>query len=206
MVLIHYTAMESAAAALDRLCDPVAEVSAHYLIAENGGLWQLVDEARRAWHAGLGQWGEITDINSRSIGIELANPGPGDGYPPYTEAQMAALDALLCGIRSRWGIAPERVLGHSDTAPGRKFDPGPKFDWQRLARAGHAIWPACTPEAELDPDAFVTAARRAGYRAADPDWNTVLHALRLRFRPWALGAPLGPEDIALARALPSPTG
>lgn len=202
LVLIHYTGMESAEAALDRLRDPRPEVSAHYLISEQGRIWRLVDERRRAWHAGLGKWGETEDINSHSVGIELANAGPLAAYPPFPEAQMAALEALLGEIRTRWHIPPARVLGHSDTAPGRKIDPGPKFDWRRLARRGHAIWPCPVKVARPDCNAFREASARAGYRAPDGDWDAVLQALRLRFRPWALGAPLQPEDIALARALP----
>ena len=137
MIVLHYTAMETCEAARDRLCDPAAEVSAHYLISETGTLWQLVPEAQRAWHAGAGQWGDVTDINSRSIGIELANTGD----VPFPEPQMAVLEGLMIGIMSRWQIRPERVIAHSDMAPARKSDPGPRFDWRRLARSGLSIWP-----------------------------------------------------------------
>ncbi|MGH1354134.1 MAG: N-acetylmuramoyl-L-alanine amidase [Thalassovita sp.] len=137
MVVLHYTAMDTAEAALERLCDPSIEVSAHYLISETGQIWQMVDEEKRAWHAGAGQWGAVTDVNSRSIGIELANIGD----CPFPEPQMAALEFLLAGIQNRWDIPPERVIGHSDMAPERKQDPGPRFDWQRLARQGLAVWP-----------------------------------------------------------------
>lgn len=202
LVLIHYTGMETAEAALDRLRDPAAEVSAHYLISERGRIWRLVDERRRAWHAGRGQWGETGDVNSHSVGIELANAGPLAGYPPFPEAQMTALESLLDEIGRRWRISPARVLGHSDTAPGRKVDPGPKFDWRRLAHRGHAIWPAPAAAEGTDPAAFRAAALAAGYRAPDGEWSAVLHALRLRFRPWALDKPLEAEDIAIAGALP----
>jgi N-acetylmuramoyl-L-alanine amidase len=141
LVVLHYTGMATAEAALDRLRDPGAEVSAHYLIAEDGRLWRLVPEALRAWHAGAGQWGEVADVNSRSIGIELANAGPLAGFPPFPEPQMAALEALLAGVLGRWSIPPARVIAHSDMAPGRKADPGPKFDWRRLAAGGLAVWP-----------------------------------------------------------------
>lgn len=137
MVVLHYTAMPTAQAALDRLCDPATEVSAHYLIAEDGRIWQMVPEEQRAWHAGRGQWGAVTDVNSASIGIELANRGD----HPFAEAQMAALETLLAGIMARWDIPPERVIGHSDMAPDRKQDPGRRFDWQRLARRGLSVWP-----------------------------------------------------------------
>jgi N-acetylmuramoyl-L-alanine amidase len=136
MVMLHYTAMATAEAALERLRDPEAEVSAHYLIAEDGRLWRLVPEDRRAWHAGVAGWGAADDLNSRSIGIELAN----SGAMPFTEPQMARLEALLGGILARHGIAPERVLGHQCTAPLRKIDPGPRFDWRRLAMRGLSIW------------------------------------------------------------------
>lgn len=200
MVVIHHTAMASAAAAAARLCDPRAEVSAHWLIAEDGGLWRLVDEESRAWHAGAGRWGGARDVNSRSIGIELANPGPLAGHPPFPEAQMVALEGLLDGIMARWGIAPERVIAHSDMAPGRKADPGPKFDWRRLARGGRAVWAEAVGE-RADWGAFRAAAARAGYAAPEGDWGAVLAAFRLRFRPWAAGAPLEGVDVATAAAL-----
>ena len=134
MIVIHYTGMETCAAARERLCDPAAEVSAHYLIDLDGAAEQLVDETRRAWHAGVSEWGGETDINSRSIGIELVNRGHGPDYHPFPEPQMAALETLLRDIRTRWPIAPENIIGHEDIAPVRKIDPGPKFDWARLKR------------------------------------------------------------------------
>ena len=132
MIVLHYTAMATPEAALERLCDSAAEVSAHYLICPKGRVWHLVDEAARAWHAGAGQWGDVTDVNSRSIGIELANPGE----EPFPEPQMAALEDLMAGIMARWAIAPARVIAHSDMAPARKGDPGPRFDWRRLSGQG----------------------------------------------------------------------
>jgi len=134
LVVLHYTATQSAAAALDRLCDPGAEVSAHYLVDYDGSVSALVEEDKRAWHAGAGAWGEIADVNSHSIGIELQN----DGAEPFGEPQMAALEALLRDVMARWGIPPEGVIGHEHCAPGRKIDPGPRFDWARLARQGLA--------------------------------------------------------------------
>jgi N-acetylmuramoyl-L-alanine amidase len=201
MVVLHYTAMLTAEAALARLCDPAAEVSAHYLIAEDGRIWALVPETERAWHAGAGAWGGVRDINSRSIGIELANAGPLEAFPPFPHPQMRALEALLGGIRDRWGIAPERVIGHSDMAPERKADPGPKFDWRGLARAGHAVWPEAEAGGGGGWPEFQAVAARAGYVAPAGDWAAVLAAFRLRFRPWAAGAPLEPADVALARGL-----
>ncbi|MDW4550306.1 N-acetylmuramoyl-L-alanine amidase [Defluviimonas sp. D31] len=191
LIVLHYTAMPTCADARARLCDPAAEVSAHYLISEAGVVDALVAEEARAWHAGAGAWGAITDVNSHSIGIELSNPGDA----PFPEPQMAAMEALLAGIMARWTIPPERVIGHSDMAPERKRDPGPRFDWRRLARAGLSVWPG----AHGDPDtAFAASARAFGYPDAAPE--ILLAAFRLRFRPWAVGPEDG-EDRALAADL-----
>lgn len=147
LLLLHYTGMKTAEEALDRLCDPAARVSAHYLVGADGSLVQLVAEDRRAWHAGVAAWGGASDINARSIGIELVNPGhdwpePDGTLRPYAEAQMRCLEGLAAGILARHAILPRRVLGHSDVAPARKKDPGEHFDWARLARAGLGLWPA----------------------------------------------------------------
>ncbi|MFN3938561.1 MAG: N-acetylmuramoyl-L-alanine amidase [Gemmobacter sp.] len=189
LVVLHYTAMESCAAARARLCDPAAEVSAHWLIGRNGAVEALVPEDRRAWHAGAGAWAGRGDVNSRSIGIELDN----DGASPFPEPQMAALERLLFGILRRWLIPPEGVIGHSDMAPDRKADPGPRFDWRRLARAGLSVWPA--PAA---PGDFATDLRAFGYPDTAPE--VLLRAFRMRFRPWASGQ-LDDTDRALAAGL-----
>ncbi|HJU15667.1 MAG TPA: N-acetylmuramoyl-L-alanine amidase [Stellaceae bacterium] len=142
MLVLHYTGMQSAEAALLRLCDPAARVSAHYLVDEDGTIWRLVPEARRAFHAGISCWRGETDLNHVSIGIEIVNPGHEWGYRPFPPVQMAAV-AQLCGaILARHPIPPDRVLGHCDIAPDRKADPGELFDWAFLARAGIGIWPA----------------------------------------------------------------
>jgi N-acetylmuramoyl-L-alanine amidase len=141
LLVIHYTGMRDAEAALKRLTDPEAQVSSHYLIDEAGLVYRLVDEGRRAWHAGVSYWAGERDINGVSIGIELVNPGHDFGYRHFPEAQMAALIDLGRGILSRHKIPPSRVLGHSDVAPARKIDPGELFDWQRLAKAGIGRWP-----------------------------------------------------------------
>lgn len=192
MIVLHYTAMETADSALERLCDPSAEVSAHYLISETGHIWQTVPEDQRAWHAGAGQWGDVTDVNSRSIGIELANRC----NHPFPEPQMAALEGLMQRIIARWQIAPARVIGHSDMALGRKFDPGPRFDWRRLALQGLSIWPqpGCTGD-------FMSDARSFGY-GPTADCDSILAAFRMRFRPWARGA-LDDLDRALMHDLAS---
>jgi len=191
ILLLHYTGMGSEAAALARLCDPAAGVSAHYLICERGRVWQLVDEAARAWHAGAGRWGDADDVNSRSIGIELANRGD----HPYPAPQMAALESLMHGIMRRWPVPPARVIAHSDMAPGRKTDPGPRFDWRGLARAGLSVWPDAAGDAAADRRAFLRDAARFGYPAGDVPFATLLAAVRLRFRPWATG-PLDGVDCA----------
>lgn len=191
LILLHYTAMTSAEAALDRLCDPQFEVSAHYLIAEDGRLWQMVREEDRAWHAGAGRWGDCVDVNSRSIGIELANAAT----HPFPEPQMRALEDLLRGIMDRWSIPPERVVAHSDTAIGRKIDPGGRFDWRRLARQGLAVWPQHGEAGD-----FLLDARRFGYDCETASEQDVLTAFRLRFRPWADG-PLDDEDRRLMHDL-----
>lgn len=151
MVVLHYTGMESGAAALARLCDPAAKVSAHWLIEEDGALLRLVPEERRAWHAGMAFWKGETDINAASIGIELVNPGHDWGYRPFPPAQIDALCALLDALRERWEIPDARILGHSDVAPERKADPGELFPWAELAQRGHGLWvePAPSPGAPL---------------------------------------------------------
>jgi N-acetylmuramoyl-L-alanine amidase len=190
LIVLHYTAMPTCAAARARLCDPAAEVSAHYLIDEAGAVETLVAEKMRAWHAGAGAWGSVLDVNSRSIGIELANTGDA----PFPEPQMSALERLLAEVMDRWSIAPERVIAHSDMAPGRKRDPGPRFDWRRLARAGLSVW----PEAGARSMPFADAARAFGY--PEVAFDDVLQAFRLRFRPWATG-PEDATDGALAADL-----
>lgn len=144
LLLLHYTGMPDVEGALARLCDPAAEVSAHYLVAENGHVVQLVPEARRAWHAGVSAWAGERDINSRSIGIEIAHPGHdgagGGPLAPYPDAQIAALIRLCTDLVARHAIPAQRVLAHSDVAPLRKADPGESFPWERLAQAGIGHW------------------------------------------------------------------
>lgn len=193
IIVIHYTAMASCAEARARLCDPQTEVSAHWLVSEDGAVEALVDEAARAWHAGAGHWAGLSDINSHSIGIELANRGD----HPFPEPQMAALESLLRGILARWAISPARVIGHSDMAPARKADPGPRFDWRRLALQGLVAWPM---PAGVPPGAGLRdLAAAAGYDPALDD-ALLLTAFRLRFRPWARG-PQDATDLALLAGL-----
>lgn len=141
MLILHYTGMADATAAVDRLCDPAAKVSAHYLVHEDGATLRLVDEERRAWHAGQSRWRGRDDINAVSIGIEMVNPGHQFGYRAYGQAQMAAVIELCRDITARHAIPARHVLGHADVACGRRADPGELFDWARLAAAGIGLWP-----------------------------------------------------------------
>lgn len=200
LIVIHYTAMPTCADARDRLCDPVAEVSAHWLIDRDGAVEALVPEEARAWHAGAGEWAGQGDVNSRSIGIELVNTGT----EPFPEPQMAALERLLACIMARWSIPAAGVIAHSDMAPERKFDPGLRFDWQRLALQGLAVWPlrGATPQ-QADASRFHEALTTFGYPQAEAE--ALLRAFRLRFRPWATG-PLDGADMALAEGLAGQRG
>ena len=169
LVVLHYTAMGDAEAALARMCDPVCEVSAHYLIAKDGAVTRLVDEAHRAWHAGAGKWADVDDVNSRSIGIELDN----DGASRFPEAQMAALETLLAGILERHGLEPKHVIAHSDMAPDRKSDPGRLFDWKRLADRGLSVW----PEPSLPGD-FLRNAAAFGYPVEHGEFSAASDKVR----------------------------
>jgi N-acetylmuramoyl-L-alanine amidase len=179
MVVLHYTGMRSADEALARLCDPAAQVSAHYLVDEDGRIERLVAEEHRAWHAGLAYWRGERDVNSRSIGIELVNPGHEFGYRAFPEPQIEALIALLLSVMGRHGMARRNLVGHSDVAPARKQDPGELFPWAELAREGLGLWPEPGPEAEGDARALLTA---YGY---DPDCalDLVIAAFQRHFRP-----------------------
>lgn len=183
MVVLHYTGMPTAEEALERMCDPAAEVSAHYMIDEDGTVISLVPEDKRAWHAGRAYWRGITDVNSASIGIELVNPGHEWGYHPFSAAQMDALLPLLADIKNRHDIPRANVVGHSDIAPARKDDPGELFDWGRLAELGLALE---TPAAKMNlfydnPGAFYLAMERFGYDITDG--RAAVRAFQRRWRP-----------------------
>lgn len=194
LVVLHYTAMTSAEAACRTLCNPETEVSAHYLIAEDGRVFQLVEEEKRAWHAGAGSWRGVNDVNSHSIGIEMANTG----FTPFAAPLMAALEDLLAGILARWNIPAERVIGHSDMAPGRKIDPGVRFDWMRLARQGLAIWPR-RDDAPPDTEEFHACLMRFGY-PSDVSEELRLEAFRRRFSPAGSG-PISAREMGMAQSL-----
>ncbi len=153
MLVLHYTGMQTAEAAIARLRDAEARVSAHYVVDEDGTLYALVPEERRAWHAGKGVWQGETDCNAASIGIEIVNPGHEWGYRDFPDVQIDAVIALVTDIRSRWTIPDGRIIAHSDLAPDRKEDPGERFPWKRLAGEGHGLWfePAAERIAALGP-------------------------------------------------------
>ncbi|GAA6208010.1 N-acetylmuramoyl-L-alanine amidase [Cognatishimia sp. WU-CL00825] len=202
LVVIHYTAMSDAQSALDTLCNPNTEVSAHYLIAADGRVFQMVDEAARAWHAGAGRWGDITDVNSHSIGIELDNKGDHG----FSEPLMASLELLLEGVLKRWDIKPKGVIAHSDLAPQRKIDPGKRFDWARLAKRDLALW----PDDKISTEEWAQSARTFGYPLdCDPDPekanNLCFQAFRSRFCPWKTGAEDAEDRRIMARLVAQAT-
>jgi len=200
MLVIHYTGMPDAAAALARLCDPAAEVSAHYLIEEDGRVLALVDEAARAWHAGASFWRGETDINSRSIGIELVNPGHEFGYRAFPEPQIAALTELAGDILGRHPIPARNVVGHSDIAPARKQDPGEMFPWKELAEThGIGLWP-CGEPSDLPPEHVILAGlAHVGYDIWDP--KAAVTAFQRHFRPWKVDGHPDAETMGRLKAL-----
>jgi N-acetylmuramoyl-L-alanine amidase len=206
MLILHYTGMESAAAALMRMCDPAARVSAHYMIDEDGDVTRLVEEAMRAWHAGESWWRGVTNINDRSIGIELVNPGHEFDYRHFPELQMAALIDLCHDILSRHAIPPANVLGHSDVAPARKQDPGELFDWRRLADAGIGLWPSAVTAGPgpADQAAALKMLGRIGYQVGgtgDQASKASVGAFQRRYRPARIDRVVDGETAALIAAV-----
>ncbi|MFZ0694371.1 MAG: N-acetylmuramoyl-L-alanine amidase [Alphaproteobacteria bacterium] len=206
-LILHYTGMNSAKAALARFCNPETKVSAHYLVDEDGMVFLLVPEEKRAWHAGVSSWRRETNINDRSIGIELVNPGHEFGYRPFPEKQMAALIPLLREILARHSIPPPRVLGHSDVAPGRKSDPGELFDWARLAESGIGLWPESAKKHSmkkepLPPVSEVQSMLWAyGYSVPrngvlDSETKNALIAFQRHFRPERIDGAIDSETFA----------
>lgn len=208
MIVLHYTGMESGEAAIARLRDPAAEVSSHYVVAEDGTILRLVDEAKRAWHAGASHWRGVDDVNSASIGIEIVNPGHEFGYRPFPDAQVEAVIALVAAIKERHGITRGNVVGHSDIAPARKRDPGELFPWHRLARLRLAL-PRPT-RGLMDPHwtqgGFLLALERFGYDVTEP--MAAVMAFQRRFRPELIDGEVDAECrmILLALLLPKPQG
>ncbi|MEM7330282.1 MAG: N-acetylmuramoyl-L-alanine amidase [Pseudomonadota bacterium] len=184
MLVFHYTGMETGQQALDRMCDAAAEVSAHYMIWEDGRIVQLVGEDKRAWHAGVSSWQGDNDLNSRSIGIEIVNGGHDwpltDGrLPAYPDAQIDALIELSTGIIKRWDIPFSRIVGHSDIAPDRKDDPGEHFPWDRLAQAGIGAWPISASENPTDPPGVTSTGHTDEALGLGDDHETVRHMRRM---------------------------
>ncbi|MEY5007874.1 MAG: hypothetical protein RL764_1190 [Pseudomonadota bacterium] len=208
MVVLHYTGMIDGASAINRLADPEAKVSAHYVVAEDGQIIRMVDEANRAWHAGRSWWRGISDVNSASVGIEIVNPGHEFGYRPFPDAQIEAVIRLVAGIVARYGITRGNVVGHSDVAPARKDDPGELFPWHRLAKLRLAL-PRPTKNL-MDPhwsDAgFLLALERFGYDVTDGP--AAVRAFQRRFRPELMDGIIDGEcrAILLALLLPKPMG
>ena len=195
MLVLHYTGMPSAGAALARMCDPAAKVSAHYCIDEEGNAFQLVDEKQCAWHAGVSYWRGHADVNARSIGIELVNPGHEFGYRAFPEPQMDSLIDLCGEVLSRHAVAPRNVVGHSDIAPSRKTDPGELFDWRMLAGEGIGLWPE---PAKADPADVPAMLADYGYNAAE---EGALTAFQRRFRPSRIDGVADQETAGLLAGL-----
>jgi N-acetyl-anhydromuramyl-L-alanine amidase AmpD len=208
MIVLHYTGMQDAQSAIDRLCDPAAKVSCHYVVDEDGRILRLVDEGKRAWHAGRSHWREVDDVNSVSIGIEIVNPGHEFGYRPFPPEQMSALIPLVAEIKDRHEITRGNVVGHSDIAPTRKRDPGELFDWHALARRRLAL-PRPT-KGLMDPmwteGGFCLALERFGYDVTDR--MAAIMAFQRRFRPELIDGEIDAECrmILLALLLPKPQG
>lgn len=193
MIVLHYTGMRTAEEALSRLTDAAAKVSAHYVIDEDGTIFALVPEAKRAWHAGVGAWKGETDINARSIGIEIVNPGHEFGYRKFPARQIDTTIALIRDIGTRHPAPPARVLGHSDVAPQRKEDPGELFPWGRLAAEGLAIGRyAGEEDATISYDEALSLLRAIGYDAPDKAHAAAVVAFQRRFCPKALAQGFNP--------------
>lgn len=210
ILLIHYTGMESGQAAEAWLCNQASEVSSHYLVHEDGAIVQMVRESDRAWHAGRSSWRGETDINSRSIGIEIVNPGHAFGYLDFPDGQIEAVIGLCRGIVARHDIPSERVLGHSDVAPGRKVDPGEKFPWDRLHQAGvgHLVAPVpirtgaclCAGDSGEQVEAFQSMLAIFGYGVEitavfDATTQAVVEAFQRHFRPERVDAVADPSTV-----------
>lgn len=208
MIVLHYTGMKTAQEALDRLCDPAAEVSCHYFVDEDGTITRLVPDDKRAWHAGASHWRGVTDVNSASIGIEIVNPGHDHGYRAFPEAQVEAVIRLVAHLKDRYEITRGNIVGHSDVAPLRKRDPGELFPWHRLARLRLAL-PRPTKNL-VDPmwgeAAFCLALERFGYDVSDR--MAAIMAFQRRFRPELIDGEMDAECrmILLALLLPKPRG
>lgn len=190
MIILHYTGMKTGAAALERMRDENAKVSAHYMVDEGGEIYRLVAEENRAWHAGVALWKGESDINARSVGIEIVNSGHEFGYRDFPDAQINAVISLVRDIRERYDVDPAMVLGHADVAPRRKEDPGEKFPWARFAEAGLALAPYNGDGSEgeaVSYDSALSMLQGLGYDAPPGDHAAALLAFQRRFCPVSLG-------------------
>ena len=214
LLILHYTGMESGSAALERMCDPEAKVCAHYMVEEDGRTFQLADEAKRAWHAGVSHWAGETNVNSASIGIEIVNGGHDYGLPDFPDVQINAVIALSKSIMTRHNISSKNVLGHSDIAPGRKQDPGEKFPWQGLAAAGIGPWPDIIDDdrrmlleaGSRDRGVAIVQSGLAhiGYGASvtgvlDDNTQDILKAFQRRFRPDLIDGQVDMQTMSLIK-------
>jgi N-acetylmuramoyl-L-alanine amidase len=203
MLVLHYTGMESGQAAIDRLRDPLAAVSSHYVVEEDGTVFRLVEEERRAWHAGISHWRGASGLNGRSIGIEIVNPGHEFGYRPFPALQMAAVCDLCLDILARHPIAARDVVAHSDVAPDRKEDPGELFDWQGLAANGVGLWPGnAAPQAKGDAIELLGA---IGYRM-DLPLPVLLRAFQRHWRPSRVDGQLDGATLRRLRTVAAAAG
>jgi N-acetylmuramoyl-L-alanine amidase len=207
MLILHYTGMQTAQAAIDRLRDPDAKVSSHYVVDEDGAVLHLVPEEKRAFHAGVSFWRGRRVLNDVSIGIEIVNPGHEWGYRPFPAAQMDAVRELCLGILSRHAIPARNVVGHSDIAPNRKQDPGELFPWRWLAESGIGYWPGDAAADALPPpdDALAAdALERIGYSAEFP-LDILLTAFQRHYVPSAVTGTLDAQTMSmLLRVSPVP--
>jgi N-acetylmuramoyl-L-alanine amidase len=217
MIVLHYTGARDTEAAIRHLCTPGSEASAHYVVLQDGHIIQLVPESRRAWHAGVSSWAGETDVNSRSIGVEIANPGHEHGYPEFPRRQVAAVTALCRSILTRHDVPADRVLAHSDVAPARKVDPGEKFPWKLLAQSGFGLWVKPVPMShggsiyvlgERDPaiEEVQRLLARFGYGVTatgylDGTTRDAVAAFQRHFRPMRIDGVVDVSTIATLRAL-----
>lgn len=204
MLVLHYTGMADGQTALDRMRDPASEVSAHYMVEEDGGVHVLVREEDRAWHAGRSQWRGDEDLNSRSIGIEIVNGGHDFGLPAFPDIQIDAVIELCLAIQDRWKIPQTRIVGHSDIAPERKDDPGERFPWRRLAQSAIGVWPGAVNDAGESSDFDIgEALTRIGYRPVTgiEDLKAVVRAFQRRWRPADVSGEADRETVQLIRAV-----
>ncbi|OSQ38566.1 N-acetylmuramoyl-L-alanine amidase [Thalassospira mesophila] len=204
MLVLHYTGMPNGDMALTRMCDPASQVSAHYMVEEDGCIYQLVAESKRAWHGGRGYWRGCTDVNSRSVGIEIVNPGHEFGYRPFAVAQIDAVITLCQAILRRHNIPAHNIIAHSDMAPDRKEDPGELFPWHQLAENGIGLWPrhldADADDKEVDPETvFDSLLQQFGYGPGQKTENRI--AFQRHWHPQCLNGPANAHSIAILKNL-----